>query len=91
MSNSVFIGTIEKFPLHALRCLLKDDMRGLDDEAQAAVADLKSQHRASHEGVRYEQIAADIAHTDTPEFGAPCEALSVDVWGRPIDVVSIEE
>tara|TARA_R100000951_G_C2617401_1_gene173271 strand:+ start:795 stop:1073 length:279 start_codon:yes stop_codon:yes gene_type:complete len=84
----VLIDTIERFPTYALQCLFHGDCEGLEYNEAKAVADIQEKFNATHEGVTYDQDAAGIEFTNDPEFGLPCEAMPVNVWGRARDVVS---
>ena len=81
------IDTIERFPTYALQCLFYGDCEGLEYNEAKAVAELQERFDATHERVSYDQDAASIAFTNNPEFGLPCECLTVNVWGVPKNAI----
>lgn len=83
----VLIDTIAHFPTYALQCLFYGDCDGLEYNESKAVLDIQEKFNETHECVTYDQDAAGIEFTNNPEFGLPCEAMPVNVWGRLRDAV----
>ena len=81
------IGTIERFPTYALNCLMTGECEGLEYKEAKAVEDLRESFLKAHDFISYDQDAASIKFTNDPEFGLPCEAMVVNVWGRARDNV----
>lgn len=84
----VLIDIIERFPTYALSYLFSGDSEGLEYNEAKAVDDIRARLNTTHEGVTYDQDAASIEFTNNPEFGLPCECLTVNVWGTPRNAVS---
>jgi hypothetical protein len=85
--SAVLIDTIQNFPAYALHYLRSEDPGELEYNEAKAVDDIRAQFNATHERVSFDQEVSNKEFTNTPAFGLPCEAMPVNVWGVPRDVV----